>query len=385
MLLCALAALATAPSLAQASVPELAFTIPRQAPVGAASAAGHIGNPRGIALAPGDKRVYVAEAESNRVSVFTAQGSFLWAFGGGVATGEGSRAEICRARCFAGVEGGAPGQFKGPRGVGIDRGGDIYVVDEENFRVQKLSAAGRPLWMVGGHVNATTGGNLCRVASRDTCKSGVQGRGVGEFRDWDAGSFIAVDPSGRVFVGDNGRIQLFDSGGDYLGQIRVPDEIDVGSIAIDPTSGAISYAYSQFWGDDPYVYRLTRRGRQICTARVPGPTSLAAGPNGSTYAVSDPAGTGPAKLEPTVVRISSACRVYGDFGRPASGTNLNSLAYAAIGSNLYVGTYAPEGSKSSIAVYAVGQPKGSFWGAVFGWLRKGELLVSWLISRLELD
>ena len=177
--------------------------------------------------------------------------------------------ETCKANttdvCKAGVPGPSMGQFSQPRGVAVDNSpggnGAIYVGDDKNYRVQKLSQSGAPILEIGFEVNRTTGANLCVAGSGDDCDAArterceasrlslggpVTGRagrmallggclGVGVKLGWDElGNTIAVDQnSGKVFVDDpyeldkpwEGRIQAFDSSGHFIGQSRVPRPI----------------------------------------------------------------------------------------------------------------------------------------------------------------
>ena len=93
-----------------------------------------------------------------------------------------------------GTEGNGDGQFSYPSGVAVDSGGNVYVADKWNHRVQKFTSAG---------VFST--------------KWGSEGSGNGQF---SLPSAIAVDSSGNVYVADTGnnRIQKFNSSGGYLGQ-----------------------------------------------------------------------------------------------------------------------------------------------------------------------
>ena len=52
-----------------------------------------------------------------------------------------------------------PGQFNGPRGIAVDREGNVYVGDTGNDRVQKLSPTGEPLhqWGWRAPMPATSG------------------------------------------------------------------------------------------------------------------------------------------------------------------------------------------------------------------------------------
>lgn len=93
-----------------------------------------------------------------------------------------------------GRNGGAPGKFDLPFGVGIDRDGNLLVSDTGNNRIQKFSPRGRLLAIWGR-----------------------EGTGPGEFK---LPREIAVDSQNRYFVTDefNSRIQVFDASGNYLFQ-----------------------------------------------------------------------------------------------------------------------------------------------------------------------
>jgi NHL repeat len=178
-----------------------------------------------------------------------------------VKTHGGALFETCEAGgtdvCKAGVGGASTGQFNTPRGIAVDNSpggnGDVYVVDENNVRVQKFTASGTPIFMIGKEVNKLTGENLCTVASGDVCGAGLVSYNspeTGAFGLWPDDPFngfngteeisdpIAVDPDGNVYVIDNRetalfdppdlrdpRVQKFDSDGTFLGQRWTPNKV----------------------------------------------------------------------------------------------------------------------------------------------------------------
>jgi len=95
----------------------------------------------------------------------------------------------------AGVAGEGPDTFNGPTDVAVAANGDIFVAEGHGgSRVVKFSKDGK---FIKGW--------------------GKQGSAPGEF---DTAHTLAIDSSGRVFVGDrgNGRIQIFDQDGRFLDQ-----------------------------------------------------------------------------------------------------------------------------------------------------------------------
>jgi DNA-binding beta-propeller fold protein YncE len=182
-------------------------------------------------------RVYVGEEQNGSVSVFDAQWNLLFQLGQGdgefalpshialdPATGT---AFVCdsaanRIKCYRehqliaafGGYGTSPGQFDLPAGVWASAAGEVYVVDQNNNRVQVFDRTGSfqrqfPLNISGG------GGGL---------GSNVSGRSQG----------ITGDTAGHVYVADSfqGLVQVFDAQGNHLstiggygdksGQFRLP-------------------------------------------------------------------------------------------------------------------------------------------------------------------
>lgn len=199
---------------------------------------------------------------SSEVTVTTPQE------GGGVV-------ETCTSACVApsaeensvedgeGQRGSQPGNFFNASEIAIDNDeasasyGDVYVVDADNFRIEKFSPEGQFLLMFGGEVDKTTGADVCTAADvvgGDICAAGVPGTGpshfykeepgteAGGFKEWsrDGSNSIAVGPDGTVYVGDLGRIQEFEPNGTFAGEFSLGEAEPkfVGALAID-SSGNI--------------------------------------------------------------------------------------------------------------------------------------------------
>jgi hypothetical protein len=147
------------------------------------------------------------------------------------------------------VAGAEPGQLADPQGVALDSEGSVYVVALANHRVEKFDADGNFLLMFGGGVDQGPNhpGDVCTaqyLAEGDTCGAGETGSATGEFSaNWPYSSYLAIGPDDTVYVGDQNRIQKFDAGGNYIGQIPLPEPGLVGSLAFDVHSGDLYFSY----------------------------------------------------------------------------------------------------------------------------------------------
>ncbi len=274
--------------------------------------------PRGIATAPASAgpgvagNVFVADSFNQRIDEFTVWGQFVRAWGWDVvASGPGDSGtgfEICLAEegdvCKAGVGGGGAGQFgvSSPQGVAVDSAGNVYALDRgtpSNQRVQKFDSEGHFLLTFGKGVNETSGGNICPRPGfpADVCKAGGEGTGPGEFGELSVvGSYIAVDTAGagaaddKVYVGDQGRIQRFNTNGEYQAEIPLPGE-RARALAVDPAGnlyvGFCGVSCASGAAAKANVEKLSPAGAKLDTIIVGNPQALATGPSpsGNLYAI----------------------------------------------------------------------------------------------------
>ncbi len=235
------------------------------------SAAGQCLIPRGIGVNAETGHLYVADQSNNRIVEFSAWGEFVKAWGWGVEDGS-SEPQICTVAttCRAALSGDGNGQLSSPQGVAVDSEGNVYVVDLGNHRVQKFSPGGQFVWMVG-----------------------TEGAGNGQFGTWPAQSFIAIGPDDQIYVGDQGRIQEFDTSGNFIRVLPDPEGLLAGklvnALAADPQSGDLYLATappdSVFGHEpDPGVFRIDPlTGEKRYELDVEVPTALAVDSDGNVY------------------------------------------------------------------------------------------------------
>jgi DNA-binding beta-propeller fold protein YncE len=169
--------------------------------------------PSGIAV-DASGNAYVADYGNDRIQKFDSSGHFELTWGRDVNIFGGSGFETCNAEvlCRAGDPGGKGGEFKFPTDVAVGPGGDVYVVDTDNLRVQKFSPSADFLATWGKDVlsGAGNGYEVCNAAA--FCQPGQGGSLAGEFY---APQHVTAGAAG-VYVGDGYRVQEFTPSGSFL-------------------------------------------------------------------------------------------------------------------------------------------------------------------------
>ena len=229
----ALLALTTAVPAAAAAAPPASFG-------SEGSGAGQFIEPLGIAVDQETGDVYIADRNNRRIDEFDQAGAFIRAFGWGVADGSTPALQTCTATCFAGLPGAGAGQLNGDEGIAVDNSGgasqgDVYVARPLQPPRPEIRPGGEFLLMLGGEVDKTSGANLCAKADLeggDECGIGLAGTAPGRFQSL-FGRSLAVDSTGRVFVGDENRVQRFSPAGVLEAQIALPGVGSIENLAVD--------------------------------------------------------------------------------------------------------------------------------------------------------
>jgi hypothetical protein len=242
--------------------------------------------PHSVASSP-NGNIYVLDDQNYRVQELTAMGEFVLMFGDDV--NETTGGDVCTeeevktgVKCKAGTQGAGAGQFsEGPYSVAVDpTNGDVYVAElvdvykdgkpNFGFRVQKFTGSGRFLLELGKEVNEKTKGNLCteeeveKSGAKCTAPALVNNESElttepGAFNlDSGHGNLLAVGDDGELYVGGQHRVQEFEAGGKYIG------EISLTSISSEPESYITAIAVDKA-GDVYLIYEntLSRAGDNI--------------------------------------------------------------------------------------------------------------------------
>ncbi len=180
--------------------------------------------PRDLAVSPQGDRV-IADSGNNRILILDKGGNLKLAFGSTCVLEKGAESG-CLDPDGSGSGELGDGQFNEPRGVAVNRQGEIYVADTWNGRIQKFDSEGRFL-----------------------AKWGRFGNSPGQLGDPEVlfgPRGLALDSEGNLLVADTGnkRVLSFAGGGTFLRQIGgggiTPGLFDEPvSLVVAPAEGAV--------------------------------------------------------------------------------------------------------------------------------------------------
>ena len=158
---------------------------------------------------------------TQNVQVFDSSGTFLYKWGG---------------------KGTANGQFNYPGGIAIDSSGDVYVADSNNYRIQKFDANGNFITSWGSWGDGD--GQFMLIGAIDVDEND---------------NVYTVDESGVSPFGQHGRIQKFDSAGNFLAKWGSQWYQDYGP----PTDEELRWPRGLAAGTLGYIYVLNSGGGSV--------------------------------------------------------------------------------------------------------------------------
>jgi hypothetical protein len=218
---------------------------------------------------PSDGYLYVVDEDNHEVQVFDADHEFVFVFGGAV--NQTSGGNVCPRPGFPDdvcVDGDQVSTGRAalddPQQIGIDQSdGSLYVLDQDNVRVQKYTSAGEFVYMVGNGVNQTSPTD--KICPRpgfpaDVCKIGVNGTQGADFGTTFSGDLTVVPPgppnAGHLVVADRGneRVTEFKPNGEFArafgwdviaaGKPGNEPNNEVQEVTVTATSGTFTLSFS---------------------------------------------------------------------------------------------------------------------------------------------
>jgi hypothetical protein len=251
---------------------------------GEGSGAGKLREPAGVAVNDtttganaGD--VYVADKGNNRIDEFDSAGTFIRAWGWGVATGA-SALQVCTSSCLTGLPGPGAGQLDGPEAIAVDNSpsvgdlskGDVYVTTVDAV-VEKFSAT-------GAYEGQLTDSETCETEGEIPPCAGSKIVPV----PFEVLHGVAVDPSGNLWVSwknSNGSVAEFSDTGGFTKSFETQRGFEPG-LAVDSSEDVyqvnVEETVSEF---DPTT------GEQIAELGEKGVSGLTVDPAGNDVYVDE--------------------------------------------------------------------------------------------------
>ena len=227
-------------------------------------------NPTGVAV-DGAGNVYVADLSNHRIRKITTSGvvSTLAGSTSGYTDGTGTSAK-----------------FKNPSGVAVDGAGNVYVADEYNHRIRKITTSGVVSTLAGSTSGYTDG-------------TGTSAQFYNPFG-------VAVDGAGNVYVADQGnhRIRKITTSGVVSTLAGSTSGYTDGT----GTSAKFAYPFGVAVDGAGNVYVGDYNNQRIRKITASGVVSTLAG-NG-TYGYTDGTGTSAKFKNPTGIAVDGAGNVY---------------------------------------------------------------------------
>lgn len=260
---------------------------------------GRLYAPAGVVVDSSDN-VWVSDTGHTRIVEFDKNGEFVATFGTNVnktkveAGGTLAEKNYCTAAsknvCQSGTAGSLEGQMKEPMGIAVSPGGNLFVVEKGNGRVEKFGPTGQILANFGtpgtgeGQLKEPTAVAIAPDGSlwvADTGNNRIQewtftysfvrqlgkeGTANGEFKRPDA---IEVDPVGNVLVGDqnNGRVQEFNENGQFITRFGSSGS-GTGQFSFTDPAGIAVDAKGNVWVTDTGNNRIQRWSQQLPRSEV---------------------------------------------------------------------------------------------------------------------
>jgi YD repeat-containing protein len=229
---------------------------------------------------------WIADTGNDRIDEFNEKREFVQAFGFGVSNGE-AKLEVCTTTCKAGTAGEGSGQLKEPKGIAVTAGGDVYVSDSANNRMEEFTEKGEFVAAFGfGVSNEKAEYEICTTG----CKAGVAGSGNGQF---NAPRGVAVTPAGDLWVVDysNNRIEEFNEKAEYVskfgskgtsnGQLNEPKGIAVAANGNVLVADSINNRVQEFTPSGTFLKTFGAKGTG--NGQFEEPWGVAVAPSGAMY------------------------------------------------------------------------------------------------------